>query len=304
MVFEDPTGVRILYDPGTTVAGGDDGRLGTIHAVLLSHVHSDHLGNAKLSASPDASDAKCDGSFPKQSTVPGTNLVEIALAKNSAVLVSQDVSGFLNRKFQGKATGCSASGPANELVVPLSQPCVGNIGFGAKRTVTMTAGMPGVQITVVTAIHGNAIDNSFLTPPLSQNLVDNGLSLTLGPPIGYVLTFSNGLSVYLSGDTGQTSDMRTVVNRYYGARLGVLNIGDLFTTGPEEAAFAASELLNLRSVIPSHANEIATSGGQLVPGTKTARFATELRGVRAFLPLSGQTISFDSQANCVTGRGG
>ena len=27
-VFEDPTGVRILYDPGQSVTGGDDPRLG------------------------------------------------------------------------------------------------------------------------------------------------------------------------------------------------------------------------------------------------------------------------------------
>ena len=35
IVFEDPTGVRLLYDPAHNVTGGDDPRLGTIHAVLL-----------------------------------------------------------------------------------------------------------------------------------------------------------------------------------------------------------------------------------------------------------------------------
>ena len=49
--------------------------------------------------------------------------------------------------------------------------------------------------------------------------------------------FTNGLRVYLSGDTGQISDMQTVVKGFYGANLAVLNIGDIFTTGPEEAAF-------------------------------------------------------------------
>jgi hypothetical protein len=37
LLFEDPTGVRILYDPGATVAGGTDPRLGDVHAILLSH---------------------------------------------------------------------------------------------------------------------------------------------------------------------------------------------------------------------------------------------------------------------------
>ena len=35
-LFEDPTGVRILYDAGQTLTGGDDARLGTIHVVLSS----------------------------------------------------------------------------------------------------------------------------------------------------------------------------------------------------------------------------------------------------------------------------
>jgi len=37
LVFEDPTGVRILYDPGVTVAGSTDPRLGAIDVALLSH---------------------------------------------------------------------------------------------------------------------------------------------------------------------------------------------------------------------------------------------------------------------------
>src|SRR3954466_8510459 len=49
-IFEDPTGVRILYDVGQSVMGGEDPRLGTIHVVLLSHAHTDHIGDQKLAA--------------------------------------------------------------------------------------------------------------------------------------------------------------------------------------------------------------------------------------------------------------
>src|SRR5262245_45812949 len=49
-ILEDPTGVRILYDAGHTLTGGDDPRLGTIHAVLVSHAHGDHIGDQKLKA--------------------------------------------------------------------------------------------------------------------------------------------------------------------------------------------------------------------------------------------------------------
>ena len=50
IIFEDPTGVRFLYDSGPTVTGGNDPRLGTIHLVLLSHMHGDHVGDLKLKA--------------------------------------------------------------------------------------------------------------------------------------------------------------------------------------------------------------------------------------------------------------
>src|ERR1700704_3890336 len=44
-VFEDPDGTRILYDAGRTVRGPADPRLGKIDAILLSHVHGDHIGD-------------------------------------------------------------------------------------------------------------------------------------------------------------------------------------------------------------------------------------------------------------------
>jgi hypothetical protein len=60
------------------------------------------------------------------------------------------------------------------------------------------------------------------------------LNAYVGLANGFVLTFTNGLKVYLSGDRGLTSDMRTIVRDFYGPQLVVFNIGDIFTTGPEE----------------------------------------------------------------------
>jgi L-ascorbate metabolism protein UlaG (beta-lactamase superfamily) len=121
----------------------------------------------------------------------------------------------------------------------------------------------------------------------------------MGPPIGYVLNFTNGLTVYLTGDTGHMSDMATIVRHYYRPKLVVFNMGDIFTTGPEEAAFAVNELLRPRAVIPEHANEVATSDGAVIPGTKTARFIDLVDDIPVYLPLSGRTLHFDRDANCV-----
>src|SRR5437762_10546158 len=46
LLFEDPTGVRILYDPGFTTDETDP-RLSDVHVILLSHAHPDHIGTAR-----------------------------------------------------------------------------------------------------------------------------------------------------------------------------------------------------------------------------------------------------------------
>jgi L-ascorbate metabolism protein UlaG (beta-lactamase superfamily) len=115
-----------------------------------------------------------------------------------------------------------------------------------------------------------------------------------------VLTFSNGLVVYLSGDTGITADQERVVRGHYNAKLAVMNIGDNFTTGPKEAAYVINELVKPNAVIPSHVNEVGTKGGKPVPGSKTDTFAKAAK-VAVHLPLSGRTMSFDSAGKCVAG---
>ncbi len=50
LVFEDPNGTRILYDPGRSVAGATDARLGRIDIVLVSHMHGDHVGDIHTKA--------------------------------------------------------------------------------------------------------------------------------------------------------------------------------------------------------------------------------------------------------------
>jgi len=305
LLLEDPTGVRILYDAGRTVAGSADPRLGDVHVVLLTHVHADHLGDVKLDQDPDNPSSSCSGNLRTASALPHSNTAEIAAFKNSAVIVSADVNTFLNKKIAlllERPTIAACSG-GNEVILPRTEPCTSNIGFGAKRTLTMGTRMPGVGITAVHAEHGNGLDPPFMLDPGRASFETNGLLGPMGPALGYVLEFTNGLTVYLTGDTGHMSDMRTVVRDYYRPKLVVINIGDIFTTGPEEAAFAVNELIEPRAVIPEHANEVATSGGLVLPDTKTARFIglVNSRRRRVYLPLSGRTMEFDSEANCVAG---
>jgi L-ascorbate metabolism protein UlaG (beta-lactamase superfamily) len=127
-----------------------------------------------------------------------------------------------------------------------------------------------------------------------------GLTAYAGPPTGYVLTFSNGLAVYLSGDTGITAEQQTVVRDHYNVKLVVMNIGDTFTTGPQEAAWVINNLVKPTAVIASHANQPSTQGGKVISGTRVELFS-KMSKVPVHVPLSGRSMSFDNNGKCTSG---
>lgn len=276
LIFEDPNGTRILYDAGRTVAGPDDPRLGDIDVVLVSHMHGDHVGDQRIAKTNGGTCASPDTSV---STLPQSNTVDIAVKKQAKIVTGSEMPAFFAAKL-----GAAGGDPANSMLVR----------FGAEIE------LGGVAMTTVPAVHSNGVSPSFLTGPLAEHLKAAGVGASVGPPTGYVLTFSNGLVVYLSGDTGITAEQKLVVNEHYGAELVVMNIGDTYTTGPKEAAYVINDLIDPKSVIASHANEPATSGGELKQGTRTSLFR-DLVKVPVHVPLSGRTMAFNGDAVCTTG---
>ena len=168
------------------------------------------------------------------------------------------------------------------------------VRFGGSRK------LGGVTITTVPAVHSNGIAGGMIGGELGDMMESAGLTAYAGPPTGYVLTFSNGLVVYLSGDTGITAEQDLVVRGHYGAKLVVMNIGDTYTTGPKEAAYVINELIKPKAVIASHANEASTKDGKVIAGTRSDIFIKAV-GVPVYLPLSGRTMEFNSSAECVEG---
>jgi L-ascorbate metabolism protein UlaG (beta-lactamase superfamily) len=300
LLFEDPTGVRILYDAAQSVAGATDQRLGDVHVILLSHAHGDHIGDVKLAKLDAGTCAKPES----VSAAPNSNTAEIAAAKNSAVVASNDMSAFVSKKIaniRGAATlDCPTSGLARATTVPTSAPCRANLQLGGKRTVRLSGRSEGVQIALVQADHSNNVPRSLLTDPEKANLTPDALTAYVGHANGYVLNFTNGLKVYLSGDTALMGDMKTIINGYYRVNLAVLNMG-AYAMQSEEAAYAANELIQPNAVIPSHANEAATTGGKIRPDSKTKQFIDLVKGRSVHLPLSGKTMEFDGNAKCQSG---
>ncbi|MEJ1994686.1 MAG: MBL fold metallo-hydrolase [Limibacillus sp.] len=276
MVFEDPNGTRLLYDAGRTVAGPEDPRLGKIDVVLVSHVHGDHIGDSRTSA---VNAGACGQPDMSVSATPHSSSVEIAVAKDATIVTGSEMPSF----FAGKLKAAGGD-PKKSLLAR----------FGASQTIG------GVKITTVPAVHSNGLAPGFIGGPMGEHMAEAGLTAYVGPPTGYVLTFTNGLVVYLSGDTGITAEQDLVVRGHYGAKLAVMNIGDTFTTGPTEAAYVVNELVKPASVIASHANEEATKGGEVIAGTRTEAFM-KASNMPVHVPLSGRTLSFDAGGNCVEG---
>lgn len=85
----------------------------------------------------------------------------------------------------------------------------------------------------------------------SGYITDNNEIIYTGMPMG-VLFMNEGKTIYHAGDTGLFSDMKLIGERHP-IDLAFLPIGDNFTMGPEDAAYAA-KLLKAKTVVPMHYN--------------------------------------------------
>ena len=241
-------------------------------------MHGDHVGDRHI---PSVNAGECASPDMSAMALPHTNSVAIAHAKGATIITGSEMPRF----FAGKLAALGGDSAKSQLV-----------RFGGSKKVG------GVTITTVPAVHSNGIAGGMIGGELGDLLTHSGLTAYAGPPTGYVVTFSNGLAVYLSGDTGITAEQDSVVRKHYGVHLAVINIGDTFTTGPKEAAFVVNELVKPAAVIASHANEQATRDGKVLPGTRTGQFI-ESSKIPVHVPLSGMTMEFNAAGTCVEGCG-
>lgn len=96
----------------------------------------------------------------------------------------------------------------------------------------------GVTVTGTHAFHSSSYET------LSGELV------YAGEPMGYVIKTSDGFTLYHAGDTALFGDMR-LIGELYTPSVAILPVGDHFTMGPRDAAYAA-KLLGARTVLPVH----------------------------------------------------
>ena len=93
------------------------------------------------------------------------------------------------------------------------------------------------EITMTHAFHSNSIE-------------ENGVRHYGGEPTGFIIRMPGKFTVYHAGDTAVFGDMK-LIGGLYKPHVAMLPIGDRFTMGPREAAYAV-KLLGVKHVIPMH----------------------------------------------------
>jgi L-ascorbate metabolism protein UlaG (beta-lactamase superfamily) len=126
-------------------------------------------------------------------------------------------------------------------VVAQFEICMHLGGQGVSQAEPMNIGgtvrRDGLAFTMVNAQHSSAI-------------IKDGVPVTMGDPAGFVIKAAER-TVYHAGDTEIFSDM-ALIQRIHQPTVGLIPIGDRFTMGPETAAIACNEFLDLEVIVPIH----------------------------------------------------
>jgi len=93
------------------------------------------------------------------------------------------------------------------------------------------------EVTMTHAFHSNSIDGP-------------GQIVYAGEPAGLIIRLPGGVSIYHAGDSSVFGDMK-IIGELYQPDVALLPIGDHFTMGPREAAYAI-KLLGVKHVVPMH----------------------------------------------------
>lgn len=184
-LIETPGGKKVLIDPwvmNNPMTPADKKKFDHIDAMLCTHGHGDHIGDA----------------------------VELAKKHNPQVVGVYELCLWINKK-------------GAQQILPMNKGGSQEVG--------------DIKVTMVHADHSCGIE-------------DSGQIIYGGEACGYVVEFENGVKLYHAGDTNVFGDM-SIIHELYNPELALLPIGDVFTMGPREVAYAC-KLLKPKTVIPMH----------------------------------------------------
>ena len=139
---------------------------------------------------------------------------------------------------------------------------------------------PGIKVTAVHAEHSSEL--VWHNPATDKDETHVG-----GEPVGWIIELENGFRIYHAGDTAVFGDMRLIGERYQ-PDLALVPIGGNFTMDPADAAWAVTQLIKPRVVIPMHygANPLAKG---------TAKEFVDAVGpgpIKVIVAVPGQALDF------------
>jgi L-ascorbate metabolism protein UlaG (beta-lactamase superfamily) len=195
-----PSGGVILIDPWLTVPTNPDknsiAELDRVDYILITHGHSDHVGNA----------------------------LEIAKKTGAKLLAPY---GLMHNLI-------------SVVGIPKDQTIYGgNVGG------TIDLPKADAKVWIVNAVHG-----SELVPPVYKAEPGQPAALASGNPVGYVIMIKGGPTIYHTGDTAVTEDMK-LIPMFHHIDVMLACIGGYFTMDPVEAALAV-QWVKPKHVIPMH----------------------------------------------------
>lgn len=162
----------------------------------------------------------------------------------------------------------------NPKVVGIPELCAWLKKKGVQQTAEMNKGgtqqIEDIKVTMVHADH-------------SCGILDGDEFVYGGEACGYVVECENGVKIYHAGDTNVFGDMG-IIRELYAPQIAMLPIGDHYTMGPREAAYACN-LLKPSTVIPMHFATFPALTG------RPSDLSKLVHGVEVLEMKPGQTIS-------------
>lgn len=139
--------------------------------------------------------------------------------------------------------------------------------------------------------HGGTVDCGAFTVTFVNALHSSSKGVAdgwvyMGNPLGLIITpKEGGKRLYHLGDTGIFGDMK-LINTLYAPQVGLVPIGDRFTMGAREAAYACRNFFAFDTIVPTHYGTF----GLLDPDAD--RFRSELGDLadRLAVPARGEAI--------------
>jgi L-ascorbate metabolism protein UlaG (beta-lactamase superfamily) len=227
--------------------------------LLLTHGHEDHFGiTLKLLSDFPNLKLAAHSEFVR-------NMVAYKLAAPGQVL-DWNIGGKL---FQGRTV---SHGP------------------GATPLASQFPDLGVQEIVMVPADHSSSL---FLPPDRVPPERGGGTFVNGGPAVGYVIRFKNGFTLYHAGDTN-AFDGRRVIGERFKPDLALLPIGGNFTMDPADGAYAATELIKPRYVIPIHHAEGAPPD-RINPALYgkpdgLVKALGSRQDIKVVIPVRGQTV--------------